>query len=96
MTAVLLNGASSPADPTQKLTRLDIPVYFLHGKYDDTVSYPLAQACFDRLEAPLRGFCTCEQSAHTPFSKEPERTRESLCADLLKGMNGPADPAGAP
>lgn len=83
-------------DLTRQVTRLDIPVYFLHGVYDYTVSYPLAKAYFDRLEAPLKGFYTFKRSAHTPFFEEPEKTREILRADVLKGTNGLADSAGAP
>jgi pimeloyl-ACP methyl ester carboxylesterase len=79
-------------DLTKKVARLDIPVYFLHGVYDYTVSYPLAKSYFDRLEAPVKGFYTFKQSAHTPFFEEPEKTREILRADVLTGSNGLADP----
>jgi len=79
-------------DLTQKVTRLDIPVYFLHGVYDYTVSYPLAKSYFELLEAPMKGFYTFKQSAHTPFFEEPEKVREILRADVLTGTNGLADP----
>jgi pimeloyl-ACP methyl ester carboxylesterase len=79
-------------DLTKKVTRLELPVYFLHGVYDYTVSYPLAKAYFDRLEAPVKGFYTFKQSAHTPFFEEPEKTREILRADVLTGSKGLADP----
>ncbi len=36
-------------DLTQKVLQVDIPVYFFHGKYNYTVSYPLAKAYFDEL-----------------------------------------------
>jgi pimeloyl-ACP methyl ester carboxylesterase len=79
-------------DLTQKVTRLDIPVYFLHGVHDYTVSYPLAKSYFDLLEAPVKGFYTFKQSAHTPFFEEPEKTREILRADVLKRSTRLADP----
>jgi len=79
-------------DLTEKVTRLDIPVYFLHGVYDYTVSYPLAKSYFELLEAPVKGFYTFKQSAHTPFFEEPEKVREILRADVLTGTNGLADP----
>jgi pimeloyl-ACP methyl ester carboxylesterase len=78
-------------DLTQKVTRLDIPAYFLHGVHDYTVSYPLAKSYFDLLEAPVKGFYTFKQSAHTPFFEEPEKMREILRADVLTGTNGLAD-----
>jgi pimeloyl-ACP methyl ester carboxylesterase len=83
-------------DLTKKVTRLEIPVYFLHGVYDYTVSYPLAKAYFERLDAPVKGFYTFRQSAHTPFFEEPEKVREIMRADVLTGSKGLSDPASAP
>jgi pimeloyl-ACP methyl ester carboxylesterase len=79
-------------DLTKQVTRLEIPVYFLHGIYDYTVSYPLAKSYFALLDAPVKGFYTFKQSAHTPFFEEPEKTSEILVADVLTGSNGLADP----
>jgi pimeloyl-ACP methyl ester carboxylesterase len=79
-------------DLTTKVTRLEIPVYFLHGVYDYTVSYPLAKSYFERLEAPVKGFYTFKHSAHTPFFEEPEKMREIMRADVLTGSKGLADP----
>jgi pimeloyl-ACP methyl ester carboxylesterase len=79
-------------DLTKKVTRLEIPVYFLHGVYDYTVSYPLAKSYFERLEAPVKGFYTFKQSAHTPFFEEPEKMCEIMRADVLTGSKGLADP----
>jgi pimeloyl-ACP methyl ester carboxylesterase len=79
-------------DLTKKVTRLEVPVYFLHGVYDYTVSYPLAKAYFKRLDAPVKGFYTFKRSAHTPFFEEPERMREIVRLDVLTGTKGLADP----
>jgi pimeloyl-ACP methyl ester carboxylesterase len=78
-------------DLTKKVTRLEVPVYFFHGVHDYTVSYPLAKAYFALLEAPVKGFYTFSQSAHSPFFEEPERTREILRADVLTGSTAQAD-----
>jgi hypothetical protein len=59
--------------------------------HDYIVSYPLAKAYFDRLEARVKGFYTFKQSAHTPFFEEPEKTREILRADVLTGSRSLAD-----
>ena len=79
-------------DLTKKVTRLEIPVYFLHGTYDYTVSYPLAKAYYEQLDAPLKGFYTFTKSAHSPLFEEPKRMREILQADVLTGTTGLADP----
>jgi pimeloyl-ACP methyl ester carboxylesterase len=83
-------------DLNKKVTRLDIPVYFLHGVYDYTVSYPLAKAYFDLLVAPVKGFYTFKQSAHTPFFEEPEKMRHIMRTDVLTGSTSLADSASTP
>jgi pimeloyl-ACP methyl ester carboxylesterase len=79
-------------DLTKKVIRLEIPVYFLHGVYDYTVSYPLAKAYYDRLDAPLKGFYTFSQSAHTPFFEEPAKMLDIMRADVLTLSKELADP----
>jgi pimeloyl-ACP methyl ester carboxylesterase len=73
------------------VTRLEIPVYFLHGIYDYTVSYPLAQLYFNQLEAPSKGFYTFEHSAHSPLFEEPGRMGKIIQEDVLARKNGLAD-----
>lgn len=78
-------------DLTRQVTRLDLPVYFFHGRYDYTCSYDLAKAYFEMLAAPLKGFYTFEQSAHSPCFEEPEKMRQILRVDVLAGTNRLAD-----
>jgi pimeloyl-ACP methyl ester carboxylesterase len=77
---------------TTKVTRLEVPVYFFHGAYDYTVSYPLAKSYFERLDAPVKGFYTFKRSAHSPLFEEPDKMREIVRADVLTGSKGLADP----
>jgi pimeloyl-ACP methyl ester carboxylesterase len=78
-------------DLTSRVARLDLPVYFFHGKYDYTVSYPESRAYFEKLKAPLKGFYTFEQSAHSPMFEEPKRMRKIFQQDILAGANSLAD-----
>jgi len=78
-------------DITQVVTGLDLPVYFFEGAYDYTCSYTLAKDYFDMLDAPLKGFYTFEQSAHSPIFEEPERMRQILREDVAEGANALAD-----
>jgi pimeloyl-ACP methyl ester carboxylesterase len=78
-------------DLTKKVTRVEVPVYFFHGLYDYTVSYPLAKAYYEQLQAPLKGFYTFTKSAHSPLFEEPKRMRQILEADVLAGANSLAD-----
>jgi pimeloyl-ACP methyl ester carboxylesterase len=84
-------GEVTTTDLAQTLPRVDLPVYFLHGRHDYTVSYTLAKAYFDRLRAPLKGFYTFERSAHSPMFEEPERTLRILREDVLAGTTSLAD-----
>jgi pimeloyl-ACP methyl ester carboxylesterase len=78
-------------DLTQQVTKLDIPVYFLHGTYDYTCAYPLAKEYFEKIEAPVKGFYSFDQSAHSPMFEQPEKVQRILLEDVLKGMNNLAD-----
>ena len=78
-------------DMTKEVPEIDIPVYFFHGIYDYTVSYILAKDYFEKLKAPLKGFYTFEQSAHSPLFEEPERLQQILQMDVLAGKNNLAD-----
>jgi pimeloyl-ACP methyl ester carboxylesterase len=78
-------------DLSQKVTELEIPVYILQGKYDYTCAYPLAKDYFGKLQAPVKGFYTFENSAHSPMFEEPDRVRKILREDVLQGANSLAD-----
>lgn len=79
-------------DLSKKVTRLDVPVYFLHGVHDYTVSYPEARSYFEALDAPMKCFYTFEESAHSPLFEEPEKTCTIMRDDVLRGANVSADP----
>lgn len=59
-----------------------IPVYFFHGVFDYTCSYELAKKYFDKINAPIKGFYTFEQSAHSPLFEEPEKMNRILINDV--------------
>jgi len=67
----------------QTVPVVGVPVYLLHGRYDHTVSYELARAYFDELRAPVKGFYTFTESAHSPMFEEPEKTQRILREDVL-------------
>lgn len=61
-------------------TRFEVPVYILQGKYDYQVSYQLAKAYLDSIDAPRKEFFTFEESAHSPNLEEPRRFDEVVRA----------------
>ena len=78
-------------DLAEEVPELDLPVYFFHGIYDYTCSYTEAKSYFEQLKAPLKGFYTFEQSAHSPVFEEPEKTQRILLENVLAGTNSLAD-----
>ena len=78
-------------DLSKELTEFDLPVYFFSGIYDYTVNYTLAKDYFEKIQAPVKGFYTFEQSAHSPMFEEPDRTLKILREDVLVGTNSLAD-----
>lgn len=53
--------------------QFQLPVFVVHGKYDYQVSYCLAQAYINSIQAPSKALYTFENSAHFPNIEEPER-----------------------
>ncbi|MBI5647748.1 MAG: hypothetical protein HY962_12535 [Ignavibacteriae bacterium] len=70
---------------------LEIPVYMLHGRHDMTCAYAETRAYAAALRAPVKGFYTFEESAHSPLFEEPARFRMVLEQDVLQGRTGHAD-----
>lgn len=74
-----------------KITKIDIPVYFFSGKFDLTVNNNLSKAYLNKIDAPLKGFYTFQNSAHSPLFEEPELVRQIFEKDILKNENSLAD-----
>jgi pimeloyl-ACP methyl ester carboxylesterase len=75
--------------------QIDIPLYFFTGLYDYTVNRDLAKRFFDRIKAPVKGFYTFQNSAHSPVFEEPGHARNILVQDLLALENRLADGLGS-
>jgi pimeloyl-ACP methyl ester carboxylesterase len=78
-------------DMSQQVAELETPVYFIHGVYDYTCAYPLAKEYLQKLQAPLKGFYTFEQSAHSPLFEEPDKGLKILLEDVLNHTTNLAD-----
>jgi len=58
--------------------KLDIPCYFVMGKYDYMTSVNAAKQYFDMMQAPVKDFVLFEKSAHYPQFEEKELFAEWL------------------
>ena len=74
-----------------EISKLEIPVYFLSGKFDLTVNINLSKAYLNKLQAPLKGFYTFNNSAHSPLFEEPDLVRQIIETDILNNKNSLAD-----
>jgi len=79
------------SDITAKVPRLEIPVYFFSGRYDLTVNKDLSKEYLEKIEAPVKGFYTFNESAHSPMFEEPQRLKEILIKDVLNRSTTLAD-----
>ncbi|MFB6317765.1 alpha/beta fold hydrolase [Saccharicrinis sp. FJH54] len=86
-----LNKELCLTDFTGKVRKLDIPVYFLSGKFDLTVNIELSRAYSAQVKAPLKGFYSFENSAHSPLFEEPDRVRYIIEHDILNLRTDLAD-----
>lgn len=70
-------------DLMSKSLELDVPVYILHGKYDYQVSYDISKEFLQKIKAPIKGFYTFENSAHSPCFEEAEKMCDIIRTDIL-------------
>lgn len=66
-----------------KVPKLEVPVYFISGNYDLTVNHDLSKEYLNRLQAPIKGFYSFSESAHSPIFEEPEKFKKILSIDVL-------------
>ncbi|MFZ1338110.1 MAG: alpha/beta hydrolase [Paracoccaceae bacterium] len=78
-------------DLSARLTDFELPVYFFLGRYDHTANPDLSRAYLERINAPVKGLYTFENSAHSPIFEEPGRATAILLRDVLHGSNSLAD-----
>jgi len=67
-------------------TSFEIPVYFLEGIYDYTCSYSLAKAYYEKISAPVKGFYTFQNSAHSPIFEEPGECVRIIKENIIRNQ----------
>jgi pimeloyl-ACP methyl ester carboxylesterase len=66
------------------VTKLEVPVYFIMGKYDYMTSSNAAIKYFDMIEADKKEFISFEESAHYPQFEEEEKFYEWMYDTFIK------------
>lgn len=67
-----------------KISGVNIPIYFLMGKHDLNNPYELTEQFFNELEAPEKQLIMFENSAHTSILEEPEKFMEIILKETEK------------
>lgn len=78
-------------DFIKQVPRLEVPVYIFQGFFDYQVSYTIAKEFAQTLDAPIKGFYTFQNSAHSPCFEEPEKMCHILREDVLQNKVDLAD-----
>jgi len=64
--------------------KIDVPVYFLLGRYDINAPTKLAQEYYDKLKAPSKKLIWFEHSGHDAWRNETEKYCDTMVDLLLK------------
>lgn len=70
-------------DLRKQASMLDVPVYFIKGRWDINASNALAEDYFELLDAPHEEWFWFEDSAHTPSWDEPSRFTDVMVNTVL-------------
>ena len=70
-------------------TELDIPVYFIKGRWDINASNTLLEEYYTLLDAPSKELIWFEDSAHTPSWDEPQRFVDVMVNTVLADTQPP-------
>ncbi len=72
-------------DLFRQAPRIDVPVFFFEGRYDEVVTTEVAQRYFDALDAPRgKRLVWFEESGHWPHFEESEQYRAELINVVLQ------------
>lgn len=72
----------------RSVTRLEVPVVVLQGRYDLATVHQAAEAWVAALSAPSKQFLTFERSSHFVMLEEPGRFLQALLTHVLPAAGG--------
>ena len=66
------------------ITKIEVPIYFLHGKDDYVINYNLTKEYYKKIEAPYKEFITFDKSGHLLPFEEAEKFNDFMIK-IVKG-----------
>lgn len=79
-----LFASMAEIDLEKQVPTLELPVWFVAGKYDGITFPSLIQRYYQGLEAPVKEFVLFEDSAHLPYFEEPEKFTQLMLRILAE------------
>lgn len=76
--AMLANGEYNRVNLFEQAPKVDLPVYFLQGRYDYSTPGEVVERYYETLDAPQKSLVWFEQSAHFPQWEEPQKFADEL------------------
>jgi pimeloyl-ACP methyl ester carboxylesterase len=73
-----LFGSLSGINLFEQVPALEVPVWFVSGKYDYITVASITRDYYEALQAPAKGFVLFERSAHMPLFEEPGKFAELM------------------
>ncbi len=70
-------------DFTTQATKLQVPVYFLEGRWDVNAMTSFVERYYQVLQAPHKELIWFEKSGHTPMAYEPNKVVDVLVNHVL-------------
>jgi len=68
--------------------KIEIPVYFLHGRFDYFTSGEIMEAFYHHLSAPMgKAIIWFEKSGHEPEFHEPQKFRDVMIREVLQSIS---------
>lgn len=74
-------------DLQTQVPRLEVPIYFMLGRWDMNVVASLAERYFHALEAPFKKLVWFEHSGHLPHYEEPQTFTKVMVEQVLEQTN---------
>jgi len=72
------DGMVPAIDLAAEVPAVDVPVWFVHGRFDQLVPLAVAHDYCRTLRAPAKTFVVFDESAHSPPFEEPERFHQLM------------------
>ncbi|MFP4363495.1 MAG: alpha/beta fold hydrolase [Spirochaetia bacterium] len=71
-------------DFEETIPQLQVPVYFITGRYDYTCVASITERYFNSLEAPYKQLVWFEDSGHNPCYQEADRFNEFMSSEVIR------------